>query len=216
MYACLGVTCHLHFLRNYRSLVRATAVTRRIERTLNESRHTKLTLEKKILPPLLPGFELSTFRSRVRRSTYKLSRLPCTVCLHKFYFTVVDWPNERENQVDFFMNSKLPQSITTHFFPCTLYPTAEESFTWPYRQFLVCIEQEQADTYHYFWTKTLWLLVLLDRQVLFQNRLSLSLVGKDKSIASLHWSEGSRKSKLRPSLVDKYAAAAGVYWSADS
>ena len=28
---------------------------------------TKLTLEKKILPPLLPGFELATFRSRARR-----------------------------------------------------------------------------------------------------------------------------------------------------
>ena len=27
-----------------------------------------LFLEKKILPPLLPGFELATFRSRVRRS----------------------------------------------------------------------------------------------------------------------------------------------------
>ena len=31
--------------------------------------------EKKILPPLLPGFELATFQSRVRRSTNKLSRL---------------------------------------------------------------------------------------------------------------------------------------------
>ena len=30
--------------------------------------HTKLTLEKKILPPLLPGLELATFGSRVRRS----------------------------------------------------------------------------------------------------------------------------------------------------
>ena len=40
-----------------------------MERTPNKSRHTKLTLEKKILPPpLLPGFELATFRSRVRRS----------------------------------------------------------------------------------------------------------------------------------------------------
>ena len=40
-----------------------------------KSRHTKLTLEKKFLPPLLPGFEFATFRSRVRRSTNKLSRL---------------------------------------------------------------------------------------------------------------------------------------------
>ena len=39
-----------------------------VERTPNKSQHTKLTLEKKILPPLLPGFELATFRWRVRRS----------------------------------------------------------------------------------------------------------------------------------------------------
>ena len=45
-----------------------------IERTPNESQHTKLTLEKKIIPPFLPGFELVTFQSRVRRSTSKLSR----------------------------------------------------------------------------------------------------------------------------------------------
>ena len=36
-----------------------------VERTPNKSQHTKLTLQKKILPPLLPGFELATFRSRV-------------------------------------------------------------------------------------------------------------------------------------------------------
>ena len=35
-----------------------------------------LTLEKKILPQLLPGFELATFRSRVQRSTKKLFGLP--------------------------------------------------------------------------------------------------------------------------------------------
>ena len=39
-----------------------------VERTPNKSQHTKLTLEKKILPPLQPGFELATFRLRVRRS----------------------------------------------------------------------------------------------------------------------------------------------------
>ena len=39
-----------------------------VERTPNKSQHTKLTLEKIIVPPILPGFELGTFRSRVRRS----------------------------------------------------------------------------------------------------------------------------------------------------
>ena len=47
-----------------------------VERTPNKSQHTNLTLEKKILPPLLPGFELATFRSRVRHSANELSRLP--------------------------------------------------------------------------------------------------------------------------------------------
>ena len=63
--ACLGVTCHLHFWQNDRGLLRATAVIGVVERTPNKSQHTKLTLEKKILLLLLPGFELTTFRSRV-------------------------------------------------------------------------------------------------------------------------------------------------------
>ena len=41
--------------------------------TQNKSQHTRLTVEKKMLPPLLPGFELATFRSRVRWATNKLS-----------------------------------------------------------------------------------------------------------------------------------------------
>ena len=64
-------------LQNDRGLLRATAVTRGVGaegrsggggQTPNKSQHIKLTLEKKILPPLLPGFELATFRSRVRDS----------------------------------------------------------------------------------------------------------------------------------------------------
>ena len=43
-------------------------VTWGVEQTLNKSQHRKLTLEKKILPPLLPGFELTTFQSWVWHS----------------------------------------------------------------------------------------------------------------------------------------------------
>ena len=39
-----------------------------MERTLNKSQHTELTLERKILLLLLPGFELATRRSWIRRS----------------------------------------------------------------------------------------------------------------------------------------------------
>ena len=39
-----------------------------VRRVKSPSQHTELTLENKILPPLLPGFELATFRSRTQRS----------------------------------------------------------------------------------------------------------------------------------------------------
>ena len=42
-----------------------------VERIPNMSQHTKLTLERKILPPPPPGFEPATFRSRVRRSNQR-------------------------------------------------------------------------------------------------------------------------------------------------
>ena len=46
-----------------------------VELTPNKSQHTKLTLENKILLPLLPGFELATFRSQFGALTNKLCRL---------------------------------------------------------------------------------------------------------------------------------------------
>ena len=70
VYACLAVTCHQHFWQNDRDLLRATAVTRGWNGYRNKSQHRKLILEKKILPPLLPGFEPATFRSRVRCSNH--------------------------------------------------------------------------------------------------------------------------------------------------
>ena len=70
VYACLAVTCHLHFWQDDRDLLRATAVTRGWNGYQNKSQHRKATLEKKILPPLLQGFEPATFQSRVRRSNH--------------------------------------------------------------------------------------------------------------------------------------------------
>ena len=62
-----------HFWHNDRSLLRATAETRGWNGHRIRVSKTKLTLDKKILPQLLPGFDLATFRSRVRRFTNKLS-----------------------------------------------------------------------------------------------------------------------------------------------
>ena len=67
VHVCLSVTCHLHFWQNDRDLLRATGGT---DTEIRVDQHRKLTLEEKILPPLLPGFELATFRSRVRRSNH--------------------------------------------------------------------------------------------------------------------------------------------------
>ena len=58
----------------------------------DKSQHTNLTLEKKILPPLLPGFELATFRSRVRRSNQQA--IPAPTSTHVFLaLTLVTWQN---------------------------------------------------------------------------------------------------------------------------
>ena len=70
MYACLAVTCHLHFWQNDRDFLRATVVTRGWNGYRNKSQHRKPTLEKKILPPFQQGFEPATFQSRVRRSNH--------------------------------------------------------------------------------------------------------------------------------------------------
>ena len=70
VYVCLAVTCHLHLSQNDRDLLRAIAVTRGWNEYRNKSQHRKLTLEKKILPLLMQGFELPTFQSWGRRSNH--------------------------------------------------------------------------------------------------------------------------------------------------
>ena len=47
-----------------------------VEWTLNNSQHTQSTLEKKILPPLLPRFKLATFRSLVWHSNQQAIPAP--------------------------------------------------------------------------------------------------------------------------------------------
>ena len=76
LYACLAVTCHLHFWQNDRGVLRATAVTRGWNGYRNKSQHRKLTMEKKILPPLLQGFEPRPFDHESGALTTELSSLP--------------------------------------------------------------------------------------------------------------------------------------------
>ena len=65
IYMRLAVKCHLHFWQYDGDLSHATAVTPGGNRYRNKSRNKKLTLEKSILPPLLPGFEPETFQPQV-------------------------------------------------------------------------------------------------------------------------------------------------------
>ena len=94
MYACLAVTCHLHFWQNDRDFLRATVVTRGWNGYRNKSQHRKSTLEKKILPPFQQGFEPATFQSRVRCSNHWAIPAPMfSVWEHSPYWTIIasDW-----------------------------------------------------------------------------------------------------------------------------
>ena len=80
----LGQSVYWHLAIKLYCISLATAVTRRWNGRRNESQHRKLTMEKKNLPPLIPGLEPEKFLSRVRRSTtaYKLQWIwlvwPCS------------------------------------------------------------------------------------------------------------------------------------------
>ena len=76
VYACLAVTCHLHFWQNDRDFLRATVVTWGWNGYRNKSQHRKSTLEKKILPPFQQGFEPATFQSQSGALTTELSPPP--------------------------------------------------------------------------------------------------------------------------------------------
>ena len=64
VYACLGVTCHLHFLQNDRGLLRTTAVTRGWHGHRITTHKVNSGEEKSPAAPV----ELANFRSRVLRS----------------------------------------------------------------------------------------------------------------------------------------------------
>ena len=91
VYACLAVTCHLPFWQNDRGLLvlRATAVTWGWNGYRNKSQHRKLTLAKKILPPLQQGFEPATFRSWVQCSNHWAIPAPQSLCLlHQWFLQI--------------------------------------------------------------------------------------------------------------------------------
>ena len=93
VYACLAVTCHLHFWQNDQDFLRATVVTRGWNGYRNKSQHRKSTLEKKILPPFQQGLEPATFQSRVRCSNHWAIPAPrkyTSLCIVLYHTTETD------------------------------------------------------------------------------------------------------------------------------
>ena len=88
VYACLAVTCNPHFWQNDRGLLRDTEITRGWNEYRNKNQHRKLSLEKKILPPLLQGLEPATFRSLVRRSNHRAIPAPKVVSLLAIFLLI--------------------------------------------------------------------------------------------------------------------------------
>ena len=81
---CMCVRCDLPpaLLTEWQGSFMCHCGNTRVEQTPNKSPHTKLTQKRKILPSLLPGFELTTFQSQVWSSTNKLSQLPSSNTKH--------------------------------------------------------------------------------------------------------------------------------------
>ena len=95
VYACLAVTCHLHFWQNDRDFLRATVVSRGWNGYRNKSQHRKSTLEKKILPPFQQGFEPATFQSRVRCSNHWAIPAPPLNIINTKQHIYVGYPTSR-------------------------------------------------------------------------------------------------------------------------
>ena len=79
VYACLAVTCHLHFWQNDQDLVCVTAVTLGLIGYCNKESAQILTLEKKILLLLLKDSNLESFDHKSSALTTELPPFPCDI-----------------------------------------------------------------------------------------------------------------------------------------
>ena len=119
VYACLAVTCHLHFWQNDRDFLRATVVTRGWNGYRNKSQHRKSTLEKKILPPFQQGFEPATFQSRVRRSNHWAIPAPF-VCITALLYIVLLSLSPRPH-ITVLVGWAIKHQVTSLLFPVAIF-----------------------------------------------------------------------------------------------
>ena len=90
VYVCWAVTCHLRFWQNDRDLLRSTAVIRGWNGYGNNSQHRKLTLEKKIFPPLCRDSNPRPLNHESDVLTTELSLLPIYIYTYMKY----EWMSE--------------------------------------------------------------------------------------------------------------------------
>ena len=88
VYACLAVTCHLHFWQNDRDLLRATAVTRGRNGYRNKSQHRKSTLEKKFSRRSCRDSNPRPFSPESGALTTELSPHLCQFCFVLFFLSL--------------------------------------------------------------------------------------------------------------------------------
>ena len=126
VYACLAVTCHLHFWQNDQDFLRATVVTRGWNGYRNKRQHRKSTLEKKILLPFQQGFEPATFQSWVRRSNHWAIPAPPSHTSHSILILIfssnIKMTGVMDSESDFHLWHDECISLT----PSTVWPFAED------------------------------------------------------------------------------------------
>ena len=89
VYACLVVTCHLHFWQNDRDFLRATVVTRGWNGYRNKSQHRKSTLEKKFSRRSSRDSNPRPFNHESGALTTELFPPPCNLVLVLNFYTTV-------------------------------------------------------------------------------------------------------------------------------
>ena len=125
----------------------------------NKSQHRKLTLEKKILPPLQQGFEPATFWSRVRRSNHSTIPAPLKqlslvtfpllhkrICSLQWFFVLLCYSKRGHTHTTGPQDSQVPRNLNTKFHLHRFSGSSARSF--------MALTQQQTDR----WAETLFYL----------------------------------------------------------
>ena len=99
VYACLAVTCHLHFWQNDRGLLRATAVTRGWNGCRNKVITDSWPCRRKFSRPSCMDSNQRPFNHESGVLTTELSPLPTTGALTTELSTFIWWVSKNNQQI---------------------------------------------------------------------------------------------------------------------